>query len=113
VGVRPSLTGLSTAPVDAGSYANAAAFALPAAGTWGTAGRNSLRGPTQFSLDMNVSRVFRFGNRLNLEWRVAATNVLNRVTFAGIDPVISSPQFGRPTVANAMRALRMTVRFRF
>lgn len=113
VGIRPSLTGVSTAPVAADSFANAAAFATPAAGTWGDAGRNSLRGPAQFAMDLSVSRVFRLGNRLNLEWRVAATNVLNRVTFSQIDAIVGSPQFGLPTLANPMRTLRMTVRLRF
>lgn len=113
VGIRPALTGISTVPVDAGSYANPAAFVTPAAGIWGNAGRNSLRGPAQFSLDMSVARVFRVGPRLNFEWRLAATNVLNRVTFTTVDAVVGSPQFGLPTFANPMRALQMTMRVRF
>ncbi len=113
VGIRPDVTGISSAPIADGSYANPAAFVMPAPGEWGNAGRNSLRGPAQFSLDMSVSRVFRLGSRLNLEWRVAATNVLNRVTFATVDDVVGSPQFGLPTVANPMRALQLTVRLRF
>jgi hypothetical protein len=39
--------------------------------------------------------------------------VLNRVTFATINTVITSPQFGLPTVANQMRRLQMTFRLRF
>ena len=113
VGIRPALTGVSTSPVEAGAYANPAAFAAPAPGTWGNAGRNSLRGPAQFSLDMSVSRVFRIGPRLNFEWRLAATNVLNRVTFATVDNILGSPQFGLPTTANPMRALQVTLRVRF
>ena len=62
---------------------------------------------------MSLSRVFRLGNRLNLDWRIAATNVLNRVTFATIGTVVTSPQFGLPTQANPMRTLLMTVRLRF
>jgi hypothetical protein len=113
VGIRPALTGVSSAPIAEDSYANPAAFATPAPSEWGSAGRNSLRGPAQFSLDMSVSRTFRLGGRLNVEWRVAATNVLNRVTFATVDEVVGSAQFGLPTVANPMRALQMTVRLRF
>jgi hypothetical protein len=113
VGIRPALTGASTTPIEAGSYANPAAFVTPPPGVWGNAGRNSLRGPAQFTLDMSVSRVFRFGNRLNAEWRVAATNVLNRVTFTTVDDIVGSPQFGLPTFANPMRALQMTMRVRF
>jgi hypothetical protein len=113
VGIRPALTGEPTAPAAAGSYANAAAYTTPALGTWGNAGRNSIRGPAQFSLDMSVARVFRLGGRWNLEWRLIATNVLNRVTFATIDTVVTSPQFGFPTLANPMRTLQMGVRLRF
>jgi hypothetical protein len=113
VGVRPALTGVSPAPVAAGSYANAAAYGAPPDGGWGNAGRNSIRGPAQFSLDVAVARVFRLRGRLNLECRVAATNVLNRVTFSRIDTVITSPQFGLPTATNAMRRLQVTTRLRF
>ena len=56
VGVRPSLTGVSTEPASADSYANPAAYAAPPPGTWGDAGRNSIRGPAQFSLDMPAWR---------------------------------------------------------
>ena len=113
VGVRPRLTGVSPAPLSPDAYANAAAYDTPFAGTWGDAGRNSIRGPSQFSLDLSVSRVFRLRGRLNLEWRVAATNVLNKVTFATIDTVVTSPQFGLPTRANPMRRLQTTFRLRF
>jgi hypothetical protein len=113
VGVRPDLTGESTAPTSAGSYANPAAFTAPASGTWGNAGRNSIRGPAQFALDASVSRVFRLGGRVSLEWRVTATNVLNRVTFSGINTVVTSPQFGFPTHANPMCQLNTTFRLRF
>jgi hypothetical protein len=113
VGVRPHLTGVSAEPVTPGSYANPAAYAAPLPGSWGDAGRNSIRGPRQFALDASVSRVFRLRGRLNLEWRVAATNVLNRVTFATINTVIGSPQFGLPTVANSMRRVQSTFRLRF
>ena len=38
-------------------------------GLWGDAGRNSIRGPRQFSLDASVARVFRLKGRLNFEGR--------------------------------------------
>ena len=113
VGVRPRLTGVPPQPAPRGAYANAAAYAAPLPGTWGDAGRRSIRGPRAFSLDAGVSRVFRLRGRLNLECGLTAANVLNRVTFAAIDTVITSPQFGLPTSANAMRRLHTTFRLRF
>ena len=113
VGVRPRLTGIAAGPAPPGAYANPAAYAAPLSGTWGDAGRNSIRGPAQFTVDASAARVFRLNGRVNLEWRVAATDVLNRVTFSTIETVIASPQFGRPTLANPMRRIQMTVRLRF
>lgn len=113
VGVRPRLSGVPPEAVADGSYANPDAYATPLPGIWGDAGRNSIRGPSQFSLDMSLSRVFRLGGNWNLEWRVAATNVLNRVTFATIDTVVTSPQFGLPTIANPMRRIQTSFRLRF
>jgi carboxypeptidase family protein len=113
VGVRPRLTGTPPSPSASGSYANPAAYAEPLAGTWGDAGRNSIRGPSQFSLDASLARVFHLRGRLTFEGRLGATNVLNHVTFASIGTVISSPQFGLPTAANPMRRLQATLRLRF
>jgi trimeric autotransporter adhesin len=113
VGVRPSLTGQPIAPTEDDSYANPGAFAPPARGSWGDAGRNSIRGPSTFSFDIAVARTFRFNRRFNLDWRVTATNVLNRVTFTTIERSISSPQFGHPTNANQMRRIVTSFIFRF
>jgi hypothetical protein len=110
--LRPDLTG---APIDgaSGSYANPAAYGVPAAGTWGNAGRNSIRGPSQFSLNMGLGRSFPWGDRLNLDWRVDATNVLNRVTYSGVNTLVGSPQFGLADRPNAMRKIQTSVRLRF
>jgi hypothetical protein len=113
VGVRPHLTGVSPEPAASGSYANPSAYTAPLQGVWGDARRNSIRGPAQVSLDASVARVFRVHGRVNLEWRVAAANVLNRVIFAAIETVIASPQFARPTIANPMRRIQTTLRLRF
>jgi len=60
-----------------------------------------------------VSRTFRVGNRLSFDWRIDATNVLNRVTYTGVVTSITSQQFGFPNRANDMRRLRSSIRVRF
>jgi hypothetical protein len=72
-----------------------------------------MRGPAQFGLNAGIARTFTLGERLNLDWRVDATNVLNRVTYASISTIVGSPQFGLPNQANAMRRLQTTMRLRF
>jgi trimeric autotransporter adhesin len=110
---RPTLTGVSPDPVEDDSYANIAAFAVPAAGEWGNAPRNALTGPSQFSMNASVARTFRVGERVNMDFRVDATNVLNRMTFTNVFTQINGGQFGFPSRTNDARRLRTSVRFRF
>jgi hypothetical protein len=64
-------------------------------------------------LNAGLGRNFLWGNRLNGEWRVDATNVLNRVTYASVNTIVGSPQFGLPNLPNAMRKMQTTFRLRF
>jgi hypothetical protein len=111
--IRPDLTSAVIDSTAAGYYLNPAAFAAPATGRWGTAGRNSLTGPAQFSLNAGITRSFPWRDRLNLDWRLDATNVLNRVTYTGVNALFGSPQFGLPSRANTMRRVQTTLRVRF
>lgn len=111
--VRASLTGAPLNAVPDGAYLNPAAYAPPAPGEWGTAARNSISGPAQFAMNAAVARTFRWGSRLNLDWRLDASNVLNTVTYASINGIVGSPQFGLPNRANQMRKLQSSLRLRF
>jgi hypothetical protein len=111
--LRASYTGASLDDVSEGFYLNPAAFRKPAPGEWGTAARNSITGPAQFSLNAGVTRTFVLNGRWSMDWRVEATNVLNRVTFSSLNTVVGSPQFGLPNRANAMRKVLSSVRVRF
>jgi hypothetical protein len=92
---------------------NAAAFAAPAAGAWGTAGRDSITGPNQFSLDGGMQRTFRPSKHFYLDARIDATNLLNHAVFSSWVTTLESAQFGLPQSANAMRSLQATMRVRF
>jgi hypothetical protein len=111
--IRPSLTGAPIYASGAVLHLNAAAYAAPLSGQWGTAGRDSITGPGQFSLDSSLERTFRAGAKWNLIARVDATNVLNHAVFTGWITTVNNTQFGLPASANAMRSLQTTVRLRF
>jgi hypothetical protein len=111
--VRADLTGLPLDNMPSGYYANPAAYAAPPPGRWGSAGRNSITGPAQFSLNGGVSRAFLLSSRVTLDWRLDATNLLNRVTYTSINAIVGSPQFGLPVQANTMRRLQASGRLRF
>ena len=110
---RPDVTGAPADVAPEGFYANPAAFAAPAPGHWGNAGRNSITGPAQFGLNAGITRTFPWGNRLNLDWRIDASNILNRVTYAGVNALVGSPQFGLPNATNSMRKVQTSLRLRF
>jgi hypothetical protein len=106
------LTGVSTeAPL--GLYMNPLAYRRPSDGEFGNAGRNSVTGPAPFNLNAGVSRTFPWGNRFNIEWRLDATNVLNRVTYTSVYSQVTDPLFGQPSATNTMRKLQSTLRVRF
>jgi hypothetical protein len=112
--IRPSVTGASVRNSSrAGLHLNNAAYSAPATGQWGTAGRDSITGPGQFSLDSSLARTFRPNTRLYLDVSVDATNMLNHVVFTGWNTAWNSSQFGAPFAANPMRSLQTTLRLRF
>ena len=119
--LRPNVTGESVYAAPTGFHLNAAAYAAPLAGQWGDAGRNSITGPDQFTLNAQLQRTFRLKDRYNLDVRVDSTNLLNHVVFSswnttlnpGSNPALTSPLFGLPAAANAMRSLQTTLRVRF
>jgi hypothetical protein len=69
-------------------WLNAAAFALPALGSQGNVGRNSVVGPPTWSFDMALSRVFRVGES-RFEARLEAYNVTN-----SFRPTLGTPGVG-------------------
>jgi carboxypeptidase family protein len=111
--LRPDVTGAPLYAAPAGLSLNPAAYRPPASGQWGNARRNSITGPSQFSLNASLGRTFRWGDRFNIDLRTEATNVLNHVTFPTWNTIIGNAQFGLPTRANAMRSLQTTLRLRF
>ena len=63
-------------------YINLAPFAQNAPGTFGNAGRDAFRGPKFLQVDSALSRVFPLHERLALDLRLEAFNVLNHPNFA-------------------------------
>jgi hypothetical protein len=112
--IRPEYTGAPLYSSTSGRNLNPAAYTAPPEGEWGDAGRNSITGPAQFSLNASMARTFRVTDRWNADLRFDATNVLNHVTYPNwVTTVTDIAQFGLPLTANAMRAMQVTLRMRF
>ena len=64
-------------------FLNPAAFAANPTGTFGDLGRNAVRGPGYFGFDASLSRTFRINERIGLQARAEAFNLLNHTNFVG------------------------------
>ena len=125
--IRASRTGapvyLSPQSAAGQAHLNIAAYTAPAVGQYGSAGRDSIFGPGQFSLNSSLGRTFRVHDKLNLDARIDATNLLNHVTFTAWNTVAGGPSatgafvpnttFGLPAAANPQRSLQTTLRLRY
>ena len=111
--IRPDYTGAPIYTAQSGLFLNPAAYTAPLPGHWGSAGRNSIIGPAQFTLNASIARTFRLDGRCNLDLRLDSTNLLNHVTFTSWNATVNSTQFGLPVTANSMRSLETTLRLRF
>jgi len=98
---RPDLVpGVSPIPADQSpnQWINIAAFSVPARGTWGNAGRNLIRAPGLFQVDLALQKSFAIGGARNVGIRWEAFNAFNRQNLGTPGTNISSTaSFGRIT----------------
>jgi hypothetical protein len=78
-------------------YITKAAFANPAAGTFGNIGRNALYGPGFGSVDCSLFKTMAVRERLKAEFRVEIFNLFNRANYANPNTSYSSSSFGQIT----------------
>ncbi len=102
-------------PIESGTgFFNLNAFTVPAPGTYGNAGRNTIPGPDFFTLNLAFARSFSLGERRrSIEFRVESNNVLNHVNFTNLYTVVNAVNYGLPSAAGAMRTMQAVVRLRF
>jgi hypothetical protein len=85
------------------NFLNPAAFAIPAAGTFGDLPRNALKGPNFQQFDLILNKRFRFSESVNLEFRTEVFNLLNHANFANPASTlnVALPTLNFNTTANA------------
>lgn len=123
---RPDLVGDPDGPGTRSQWFNAApigaagsAFGRPARGTFGSLGRNELRGPHFWQTDASLFKNLSFGAARTLQFRLEALNVFNQVNLGLPDSTIGvpgnlNPNAGRiNSTAGPQRALQLALRFSF
>jgi len=97
---RPNVVGNPnqlSGPQSISEWFNTAAFAVPAAYTFGDAGRTFGEGPGAISVDASLLKDFSVRERFAAQFRVEALNVLNHANFGNPDTRQGSPTFGKIT----------------
>jgi hypothetical protein len=96
------------------NYLNAKAFAQPAIGTYGNAGRNAYFGPGSKSLDLSLVRQLSLSSQHQIEVRVEAFNALNWTRYGNPVANLSSSSFGRiQTLSGDMRVMQFALKYIF
>jgi hypothetical protein len=95
-------------------YYDPSSFAQPG-NQWGNTGRNFLRGPMNWNLDMGLFRGFPLGH-YRLEFRAQASNVLNHVRWGNPVTSFTDPNFMKiRSLADSTgpRQIQLGLRFEF
>ena len=92
---------------------NTSAFAFPAPGTFGNAGRNILDGPGFQNVNVSLMKNTALSERFNLQFRAEAFNLFNHPNFNLPDNFLGSPTFGRITSARDPRHIQFGLKLLF
>lgn len=92
---------------------NTAAFALPAAGAYGTLGRNVVPGPGQNNWDASVQKHFTLRENWKLQFRAEVYDAPNHLSWWGVGTTLGNSNFGQITSATDPRSLQLGLRMTF
>lgn len=114
-------TSLSQAKLDPGrphgqliqEYFNTSVFAPNAIGTFGSSGKNNLRGPGFFDTDFGLIKDTHITERTNLQFRAEFFNLFNNVNFNQPNSNYASSSFGQITSAGDPRILQFALKLSF
>jgi hypothetical protein len=95
------------------AYFNTAAFAQNAPGTFGTVGRNIMRGPGLANVDFGLAKFFAIHEQMRLQFRGEFFNAFNRVNLGNPNTNAGTAQFGRITSAGSPRVIQLALKFYF
>lgn len=92
---------------------NTQAFTTNAIGTIGTGRRNQLRGPANWNVDFSLFKNFSLMERVKLQVRGEAFNLLNHANIGNPNGTVTSSTFGRITDAGSPRIMQVAARITF
>ncbi|MEZ5361737.1 MAG: TonB-dependent receptor [Bryobacterales bacterium] len=94
-------------------YFNTDAFARPATGTFGTAGRGILYSPGAQTWNLSALKNFAVREGQKLQFRAELFSAFNHPNFASPNTVLSNPNFGRILGASGARVVQFGLKYLF
>jgi hypothetical protein len=85
----------------------------PAAGQYGTLGRNTERGDSFLDFNLSILKDFAITERVRLQVRGEVFNLFNVTNFSSVESVMTSPNFGRAVSAFDPRRAQLAARIIF
>jgi len=118
---RPDVTGSGGNPHTVNEWFNTSNYSAPAAGTWGNAPNNSVRGPGRDNWNLSLYKNFLFSESRgsNLQFRAEFFNVWNHTQFqgdnnnGGISRNLGASNFGAVTNAYDPRVIQLALKLFF
>jgi hypothetical protein len=105
---------LSNSNTDPNLWFNPAAYAKPAAGTFGNAPRNNMYGPGQYQWDIAVFKNVAVKGTQSFQFRAEIFNFLNHANLNNPNTDPTSSSFGRVTSKdNSRRDIQLSLRYLF
>jgi hypothetical protein len=87
-----------------GEWLETSAYRNPLAGTVGSAGNGTFRGPRLFDTSLSLQKYFKITERQQLQFRAEAFNITNTPAFQSVNATVTSVLFGQ--VRGAMETQR-------
>jgi hypothetical protein len=103
----------TTSFTDSAIWFNEAAFAAPAAGTFGTQVRNSLRNPGFWNADAALRKNFPTFEKQMLQMRFEVFDILNHPNWGSANATPTSGSFGLVTGKSGNRAIQLALKYIF
>jgi Carboxypeptidase regulatory-like domain/TonB dependent receptor len=113
--LRPNITGdPSVSNRNRNLWFNPKAFSVPALYVFGNSGRNILRGPSLFRVDLSLVKGFQISERTKLELQWEGYNAFNHTNLSNPSATVDGSTAGKITgVTDIMRRLQLSATVRF
>jgi outer membrane receptor protein involved in Fe transport len=112
-GQRPDVVGVATRIKSLARWFNTDAFAIPALGTFGNAGRSLVRGPGVNNWDVSFAKRTQLSDKVMLQFRAEFFNLFNHSQFSGVGTTVGAGTFGQVVSARDPRITQLGLRLLF